>query len=139
MELAQHNRKVLENQEPIDRYGAHFEYNDLCQRLLVVKKKQERLNPKIFKSFDKDSRHTPINMSVNKVKLKHSVRSNSVAKNSCRGVSSDFMKLFKIYSPLNRQKILTPEKLLSTIKTPTSFFGRRLFRKPINSKVFNIK
>lgn len=139
MDLPQHNRKVLQNQEPVDKYGAHFEYQDLFQRLLIVKRKQERINTKTFKSFDKDSRNTPVSMSANKVRFKHSVRSNSVTKNSRRGISSDFMKLFKIYSPLNRQKILTPEKLLGTIKTPSSFFGRRVFRKPSNSKVFNIK
>lgn len=141
MELTQHNRKVLENQEPIDKYGAHFEYQDLFQRLVLVKRQLDRkINTKKIKSFDRESRHTPINMSANKVRIKHSSRSSSVNKNPRRGISSDFMKIYKIYSPTNKQKIMTPEKLLGSFKVPSSFFGKRVFKKRMtNSKVFNLK
>ena len=51
--LKQSNQKY--NNEPADKYGVHFEYQDLFQRLLVLKKQRERqFNNTIFKSFDKE-------------------------------------------------------------------------------------
>ena len=141
MELTQSHFKGLQNNEPADKYGVHFEYQDLCQRLLLVKRQQDRTkNSKIFKSMDKESRKSPANLSVVKNNSKNSVRSNSILKNSRRGISSDFMKLMKVYSPTCKKKIPTPEKLLTTLKLPSSFVGRKIFKKRLTkSKVFNFK
>lgn len=141
MELTQSHFKGLQNKEPADKYGVHFEYQDLCQRLLLVKRQQDRSsNSKIFKSMDKESRKSPANLSIGKNNSKNPVRSNSVLKNSRRGISSDFMKIMKVYSPTCKKKILTPEKLLTTLKLPSSFIGRKIFKKRLTkSKVFNLK
>jgi hypothetical protein len=138
MDPTQKYYKGLDTQEPADKYGVHFEYHDLYQRLLLVKRQQDRKgNSKVFKSFDKDSRKSPVNLTGSKNRSKHSIRSNSILKNTRRGISSDFMKLMKVYSPSHKRKIETPEKFLASVKLPTSFFGRKIFKKRLNkSKVY---
>lgn len=141
MELTQNHYKGLQNKEPADKYGVHFEYQDLYQRLLLVKRQQDRKNKsKLFKSMDRESRKSPAGLPIGKNKSKNSVRSNSILKNPRRGISSDFMKIMKVYSPTCKQNVLTPEKFLASLKLPSSFIGRKIFKKRLTkSKVTNLK
>lgn len=128
--------------EPIDKYGCHFEFQDLYQRLMILKKQRERQgNNIIFKSFDKDWRKSPPSNPKTRHKSKSSLRSNSATKNSKRGISSDFMKISKIYSPTvkkTQQKIQSPERFLGTIKFPASIIGTRSLKRRVSrSRVYN--
>lgn len=124
------------------KYGVHFEYQDLFQRLLVLKKQRERQNNNaIFKSFDRDYRKSPSSGPKTRHKSKSSLRSNSLVKTSRRGISSDLMRVSKIYSPnvkKNPQKLLSPDKYLGSIRFPSSFMGTNSNKKRISrSRVYN--
>ncbi|OMJ86746.1 hypothetical protein SteCoe_11682 [Stentor coeruleus] len=128
--------------EPADKYGVHFEYQDLFERLLVVKKTRERQNKNaIFKSFDGDYRKTPSSGPKPRHKSKNSIRSNSLVKTSKKGINSDLMRVSKIYSPnvkKNQQKLLSPDKYLGSIRLPISFIGTSSIKKRISrSRVYN--
>jgi hypothetical protein len=127
-----------QNNEPEDKYGVHFTYEDLCQRLLVVKRQQDRqLNGTIFKSFDKMTRQSPGSGSKSRHKSKNSLRSISVTKNPKRGLSSDFKRATKIYSPTIKTNIQAPERFLGTLKFPKSVIGLKSIKKrPARSRLY---
>ena len=121
------------NNEPADKYGVHFEYKDLFQRLVLVKRQREKQNSNsIFKTFDKEKRKTPSIGARLKHKSKSSVRSNSEAKNPNRGLSTEFMKISKIYSPSMNKKISSPERFLGTIRLNKSILGTKSLKRRIS-------
>jgi hypothetical protein len=119
MEYQVYPYKNLQNNEPEDKYGVQFEYQDLYQRLLIIKRQRDRQsNEKSFKSFDKDAKRSPSSRQATRNRSGSSLRSQSFVKNQHRVVSTDFKQLLKIYSPSPKQNMITPEKFLSSIKFP---------------------
>ena len=106
--------------EPDDKYAVQFEYQDLCQRLLLVKQERNhQLNGRSFKSFDKSIRGSPVSKEPKKNKSNSSIRSNSYyLKRQSKGVSSDLKQGLKAYSPYFKPKIQTPKKLGSYVQFP---------------------
>jgi hypothetical protein len=127
-----HQITVNETKEPEDKYGVHFNYQDLCQRLLVVKRQRERItNPSLFKSFDKVKK-SPTSVSKSRHKSKSSIRSASLVKNQKRRISPDFLKLAKVYSPKLKPKIQSPDRFLSSIRFPKSVISGDILKRRIS-------
>ena len=119
MDYSIHPYKNIQHNEPEDKYGVQFEYNDLYQRLLIIKRQRDRQsNQKSLNSFDKQSKISPPSRKAIRTKSGSSLRSNSFAKNANRIISNDFKNLLRIYSPSPKQSAITPEKFLSSIKFP---------------------
>lgn len=119
--------------EPADKYGVHFEYQDLYQRLTVLKKQREKTQKTcIFKSFDKDSRKNTFSGIRLKHKSKCSLRSNSIIKKSNRGTSIELMKITKIYSPCIKKIVHSPERFLGSVRFNKSLVGAALPKRKIS-------
>ena len=121
------------NNEPADKYGVHFEYKDLFERLAILKRQREKTNSNsIFKTFDREKRKSPSIGARLQHKSKFSVRSNSVAKNPNRGLGTEFIKLSKIYSPSAKKKSISPERFLGTIRLKKAMSGTKSLKRRIS-------
>ena len=108
------------NTEPDNKYAVQFEYQDLCQRLLVIKQERShQLNGRNFKSFDKSIKKSPSSKESQEYKSSSSIRSRSYyLKKQSKGISSDLNQPLKDYSPYYKPKIQTPEKFGSYVHFP---------------------
>jgi hypothetical protein len=132
MDYSIHPYKNIQNNEPEDKYGVQFEYNDLYQRLLIIKRQRDRQsNQKSFNSLDKESKKSPASREGIRTKSGCSLRSHSFTKNGNRVISNDFKQLLKIYSPSPKQSVITPDKLLSSIKFPNIIQRQRTVKRVI--------
>jgi hypothetical protein len=139
MEPILNHMKIKNPNEPADKYGVHFDYQDLYQRLLIIKKQRERqYNNIIFKSFDRETRKSPTSISKSRHKSKSSVRSNSVVKHY-KFVPTDIARVSRIYSPSVKKKNSSPSRFLGSIKFHQNIIpGTTAFKKRITrARVYN--
>ena len=131
-----HHFANKKTKEPEDKYGVHFNYNDLYQRLLILQKQRDhKYNHSIFRSFDKTVKKTISVSTKNNHKSKSSIRSSSVAKHSNQIISTDMIKLSRIYSPSTNKKISSPERYLGSIRFPGNGFGIKTLKKRVTRRV----
>ena len=129
MDYSVHPYKNIQNQEPEDKYGVQFEYNDLYQRLLLIKRQRDR--QKSFNTLDRESKKSPPSREAIRTKSGCSLRSHSFVKNGNRVISNDFKQLLRIYSPSPKQSVITPDKLLLSIKIPNIIQRQRTVKRVI--------
>ena len=140
MFIMEFNQKRGFSKEPENKYGVHFEYDDLCERLSLVKKQREKgSSKKIAKSVDKEVKRNYSFGNKIRLKSKNCLKNNPNLKNlGKRNISSEFNKLSKIYSPINYKKISSPERLIGSLQfhTPVSMaknIKQRITRSRMNT------
>lgn len=125
--------------EPENKYGVHFEYKDLYERLARLKDQREKTSKKIlFKSVDKGVKRNFSFGSRIRFGSKNCARSNSNLKIlGKRNISFEFQRLSKIYSPVNYKKISSPVKFLGSVQFHKSVISTKSVRQRISRSRLN--